>query len=58
VSPPDEELPPPPPELRDKQIEQKTPVAIPPVKTPVVSTFNDEEIDHSLPPPVSTVFSL
>ena len=53
MSPPDEELPPPPPELRDKQIEQKTPV-----KPPVVSTFNDDEIDHSLPPPVSTVFSL
>lgn len=51
VSPPDEELPPPPPELRDKQIEQKTPVAIPPVKSPVVSTFNDDDIDHSLPPP-------
>jgi hypothetical protein len=48
VSPPDEELPPPPPELRDKQIEQKTPVAIPPVKTPVVSTFNDEELKHSV----------
>lgn len=53
VSPPDEELPPPPPELRDKQVDQKTNAlaSVSPVKPPVVTTYHEDDIDGSLPPP-------
>lgn len=62
VSPPDEELPPPPPEVHEKQVVREmtqepeprmktTLVSVPPVKAPIVTTYNDDDIDSALPPP-------
>ncbi|XP_063430161.1 disks large 1 tumor suppressor protein-like isoform X5 [Mytilus trossulus] len=53
VSPPDEELPPPPPELQNRQVEPKTNAlaSVSPVKPPVVSTYHEDDIDNTLPPP-------